>query len=132
MLLKILYRWIKDSILTTQIFKDNKLSEVQKAFWSAHQLAMSKHKDMRGMRWTPFVIRIALRIQMMTGSAGYDALRKICFLPSQRRLYDFTHFSEVSEGPQKAILDIIQNVMKDKYKEIHQQYFNLSVTNKLK
>lgn len=84
------------------------MSDLQKMFWGEQLKAISRQQNPRSVRWSPMMIKVALHFQMQS-PAAYDYLKEsgILKLPSQRRLYDFTHFTEAKDGIQDAILNIL-------------------------
>ncbi|KAK3917302.1 Transposable element P transposase [Frankliniella fusca] len=86
----------------------SKMTDAQKIFWESQKKAISS-EDRRGLRWHPLMIRIALFLQGQMTTEGYEFLREnFVQLPSQRRLYDYTHFIEAKEGCQVEILQDIK------------------------
>ncbi|KAK3925996.1 Transposable element P transposase [Frankliniella fusca] len=83
--------------------------------------ALSKRKNPRTIRWNPFVIKLALHLQMLSTSA-YEYMQHFIKLPSLRTLYDFTHVVKAKQGSHDFILE---DLMKQLPTETHQQYFNL-------
>ena len=68
----------------------------QRCFWE-EQLRYNRLSDKKGMRWHPLIIRWCLYIRSKSSKA-YDGLRQFLNLPSQRTLYDYSHFTEHSTG----------------------------------
>jgi DNA transposase THAP9 len=95
----------------TQIIDENTdtLTEFQQIFWEQQKKAASI-KNKRGMRWHPLMIRLALRIRMLSNTA-YEALKEsgAISLPSQRTLFDYTHHMQAVEGCQKQVIFKIVN-----------------------
>lgn len=109
-----------------KLFKDNErvMTPVQKLFWSEQLKCLSKQKNPRQMRWNPFVIRLALHLQMLSSTA-YDYVKNFINLPSKRTLYDYSHFTEAKEGPQDFIINDLAKQCEEKFKEKHEKYFSL-------
>ena len=109
-----------------KIFKrhHNKMTDEQRIFWSEQLKALGKQDNPRTMRWNPFVIRIALHLQMISRSA-YEYVGNFIKLPSQRRLYDYTHFVEAKEGPQEAIITNVKTKIENLNGPDHETYFNI-------
>lgn len=108
----------------------DKMTNVQKLFWGEQVKALSKQDNPRQMRWNPFVIKMALHLQMISSSA-FRFVKGFLPLPSERTLFDFTHFTEAKEDIQEAILEEVKKKMdKDKEKKgvefkREDDYFNL-------
>ncbi|KAK3921442.1 Transposable element P transposase [Frankliniella fusca] len=102
------------------------MSDLQKLVWGEQLKAISRQHNPRSVRWSPMMIKIALHIQMQSPSA-YEYLREsgILKLPSQRRLFDFTHFTEAKNGIQDDILNLLEEKINKMVKEEHEKYFNL-------
>ena len=111
-----------------KILKENvyKMSDIQKLFWREQLKSLARQENPTSMRWHPMMIKVALHIQMIS-PAAHNYLRKSGFLalPSERRLFDFTHFVQAKEGIKEAIL----NLLKDKKDKLtladHEKFFNL-------
>jgi len=71
---------------------NNKLTDIQKLFIE-QQIEASRRKSTAGMRWHPAMIRIALSLRM-TSAAAYEELRGILRLPSERQLFNYSHYIE--------------------------------------
>ena len=61
----------------------------ERLFW-AQQLKAAAQKNCKQMRWHPTVIRWSLYLKSKS-TTGYNALRKVIKLPSDRTLRDYTH-----------------------------------------
>ncbi|KAK3931797.1 Transposable element P transposase [Frankliniella fusca] len=109
-----------------QIFNDNQniVTPVQKLFWSEQLKCLAKQKNPKQIRWNPFIIRIALHLQMISSSA-YDYIGNFIQLPSKRTLYDYSHVFESREGPQEQIMLDLSESSKNTCTENHEKYFNL-------
>ncbi|KAJ1530235.1 hypothetical protein ONE63_005160 [Megalurothrips usitatus] len=103
-----------------------KMTAIEKLFWEQQSLALSKREKSKGMRWHPTMIRLALQLRMLS-PAAYDFMRDAGFLclPSQRRLFDYSQFTEAKEGVQQEILDLLMSEINAKCPEEYQKYFNL-------
>ncbi|XP_034246741.1 uncharacterized protein LOC117648354 [Thrips palmi] len=110
------------------VMKQNvtKMTPIQKLFWSEQMKAISKQSNPRTMRWNPMMIKIALHLQSLSPTA-YEYLREsgLLQLPSQRRLYDFSHFTQAKEGIQQAVIDLLSEKLEKVITEDYQRYFNL-------
>lgn len=92
------------------------------------QLKACSMKDRRSMKWHPMMIRLALRIRMISSSA-YNELCESGFLvmPSQRTLYDYSHAFEVTEGLCRPIINDVAetvNTFKHDYQRYHVLMFD--------
>ena len=101
-----------------------KTTDEQRIFWSEQCKALGKQDNPQTMRWNPFVIRVALHLQMVSRSA-YEYLGHFIKLPSQRRLYDYTHFIESKKGPQEKIIANVKKNIENVRGLHHETYFNL-------
>lgn len=100
------------------------LTPVEKLFWSQQLKALSvREKNPRCMRWHPFIIRLALTIQARAGSSGYKGLRTFLQLPSERTLYDYTHYVDAEPGIQHETLQRLSEQV-EKLTEGHEEYFS--------
>ena len=70
----------------------------RRLFWE-EQLKAASQKDPRQMRWHPLIIRWCLNLKLMS-SSSYHAFRTAGFikLPSERTLYDYSHFYQSKAG----------------------------------
>ncbi|KAK3932751.1 Transposable element P transposase [Frankliniella fusca] len=102
------------------------MSDLQKMFWGDQLKAILRQNNPRSVRWCPMMIKIALHIQMQSPSA-YKYLREsgILQLPSQRRLFDFTHFTEAKDGIQDTLLNLLEKKLEKKISATHERYFNV-------
>ena len=76
----------------------------QHIFWE-QQLKYNSLKDKRQMRWHPLVIRFALNLRYLSGTA-YQAVRQFGIkLPSERTLYDYTHWTNSHSGIQYEFVE---------------------------
>ena len=111
-----------------KVFQDNHhlMTPVQKLFWAEQMKALSTQNNPRQMRWNPFMIRLALHIQMISSSA-YEYMQLFLRLPSQRTLYDFTHYVDAKEGIQEVTMAEMQKKLYENYDlgERHSTFFNL-------
>ena len=88
------------------------MTEAQKIFWSEQLKALSKQNCRKSMRWSPFVIRLALHLQMVSQSA-YKYLQNFIQLPSERLLYDYTHYLEARVGAQEEIMKEVSSKIRN-------------------
>lgn len=83
-----------DSLKSTlmEYKNNNKLTEAQDIFIE-QQLKFAGLKSKRGMKWHPLLVRLALQLQSIGGSAVIDAINdsQVMSLPTVRTLYDYTH-----------------------------------------
>ncbi|KAK3933216.1 Transposable element P transposase [Frankliniella fusca] len=111
-----------------KILKDNlhKMTPVQKLFWNEQVKAIAKQNVPKGVRWSQMMIKIALHLRMLSPTT-YNFLQEtgLLQLPSSRRLYDFTHYAEVKEGVQDAILDRLKEKLDKLKSDEHENFFNL-------
>lgn len=76
----------------------------QRIFWE-QQLKYNQLKDKRQMRWHPLMIRFALNLKYLSGTA-YQAVRQFGLnLPSERTLYDYTHWTTAHSGIQYEFVE---------------------------
>ena len=78
-------------------------SSFQRCFWE-EQLRYNRLNNKSGMRWHPLIIRWCLYIRSKSSKA-YDGLRHFLNLPSQRTLYDYTHYTEHGTGFQENVTE---------------------------
>ncbi|KAK3910767.1 Transposable element P transposase [Frankliniella fusca] len=109
-----------------KLFRENEkiMTPVQKLFWTEQLKSLSKQKNPQQMRWNPFVIRLALHLQMLSSSA-YDYFQNFLNLPSKRILYDYSHYTEAKEGPQDVVMQMLSTKCREKCKEKSDKYFYL-------
>lgn len=70
------------------------------------------------------MIRLALSLRMIS-PACYDFLRGFLELPSKRRLYDYSQFTNPHEVLQEDILEILHDNIKKKCAQDCEKYFSL-------
>ena len=75
----------------------------QRCFWE-QQLRYNRLNSKSGMRWHPLIIRWCLYIRSKSSKA-YDGLRQFLNLPSQRTLYDYSHYTEHGTGFQEKVTE---------------------------
>ena len=75
----------------------------QCCFWE-QQLRYNRLNSKSGMRWHPLIIRWCLYIRSKSSKA-YDGLRQFLNLPSQRTLYDYSHYTEHGTGFQEKVTE---------------------------
>lgn len=87
-----------------------------------HALSLS---DRHSMKWHPMMIRLALRIKMIS-SAAYNELASSGFvvLPSERTLYDYSHVMDLKDGIHKPIISEVAKQVGE-LKEDYQRYHTL-------
>lgn len=73
------------------------------------------------------MIRFALHLKMVCTNTGYKSLRSFLELPSERRLFDYSHVYEVKEGCHNEIIqDVGKEVaaMEKGYQQYHTLFFD--------
>ena len=85
----------------------------QRIFWEQQQQYNSL-KSKRQMRWHPLVVRFALNLKYLSGCA-YRAICKsgIITLPSERTLFDYTHWAKVHTGVQLEFIEKYQSLLQE-------------------
>ena len=92
---------VEDSALEFEkAFPENSF---QRCFWE-EQMRYNRLNSKCGMRWHPLIIRWCLYIRSKSSKA-YDGLRHFLNLPSQRTLYDYTHYTEHGTGFQEKVTE---------------------------
>ena len=91
-----------DMIKIMDSCKPTSFTEAQSLFWQ-QQLEYNQAKNKRTMRWHPMIIKWCLYLHSRS-SKSYENIRKAGFinLPSQRTLYDYSHYlpSDLGFQPQ--------------------------------
>lgn len=84
----------------------------KRMFWEQHASAAS-HKDARGYRWHPAMIKWCLYLRHLSGKA-YEMLRRsgVIVLPSQRTLRDYTHYIPSTIGYSYEVDQMLYDTMK--------------------
>ena len=115
----------------SKIIKDNvnKMSHIQQMFWGEQVKALSRQDNPRSMRWSPMMIKIALHLQISPSASRYLKEFGILALPSERTLFDFTHFVDAKEGVQDAIIDLLKGKLDKEKLEYHEEYYNFLLMN---
>ena len=105
----------------TELLRSNELTSAQELFLH-QQVKACNVKKKCGMRWHPTMIRLALSLHF-TSPAAYDLLREsgMIKLPSQRTLYDYTHFKPIEEGIDHHIISSVAERVK-KLGKVDQKY----------
>ena len=90
-------------IVEEQFFENS----AQKIFWQQQETY-----NKLTMRWHPLVLRFALNLKYMSTSA-YRAMREsgIINLPSERTLYDYTHWSSPHSGVQPEYIQELHSLL---------------------
>lgn len=116
---------LKDELSSILRLNQHKMTPLQKLFWESQMKVLSLN-DKRGMRWHPMLIRLALHLHSLSASA-YEFVNETEFitLPSSRRLYDYSHFVQATEGCQQEITDQILKRIKKCGTEDHLSFVNL-------
>ena len=89
------------------------LNSPQRIFWD-QQKRFNSLKDKRQMRWHPLVIRFALNLKYLSGTA-YRAVRQsgMINLPSERTLSDYTHWATPHSGVQLEFIEQFQSLLQE-------------------
>ena len=89
------------------------LNSPQRVFWD-QQKRYNSLKDKRQMRWHPLVIRFALNLKYLSGTA-YRAVRQsgMINLPSERTLSDYTHWATPHSGVQLEFIEQFQSLLQE-------------------
>ena len=89
------------------------LNSPQRIFWD-QQKRYNSLKDKRQMRWHPLVIRFALNLKYLSGTA-YKAVRQsgMIHLPSERTLSDYTHWATPHIGVQLEFIERFQSLLQE-------------------
>ena len=89
------------------------LNSPQRIFWD-QQKRFNSLKDKRQMRWHPLVIRFALNLKYLSGTA-YRAVRQsgMINLPSERTLSDYTHWATPHSGVQLEFIEQFQCLLQE-------------------
>ena len=85
----------------------------QRLLWD-QQKRFNSLRDKRQMRWHPLVIRFALNLKYLSGSA-YRAVREsgMLSLPSERTLSDYTHWVKPHSGVQLELIERFQSLLQE-------------------
>ena len=83
----------------------------QRVFWD-QQRKYNNLKDKRQMRWHPLMVRFALNLKYLSGSA-YRAVRQsgVIALPSDRTLSDYTHWMTPHNGIQLEFVEQLLSLL---------------------
>ena len=83
----------------------------QRVFWD-QQRKYNNLKDKRQMRWHPLMVRFALNLKYLSGSA-YRAVRQsgVIALPSDRTLSDYTHWMTPRNGVQLEFVEQLLSLL---------------------
>ena len=89
------------------------LNSPQRIFWD-QQKHYNSAKDKRQMRWHPLVVRFALNLKYLSGTA-YRAVRQsgMIHLPSERTLSDYTHWATPHNGVQLEFIERFQSLLQE-------------------
>ena len=89
------------------------LNSSQRIFWD-QQKRFNSLRDKRQMRWHPLVIRFALNLKYLSGTA-YRAVRQsgMINLPSERTLSDYTHWAAPHSGIQLEFIERFQSLLQE-------------------
>ena len=109
--------------LVEERFSEN---SAQRIFWQQQEV-YNKLQNKRSMRWHPLVLRFALNLKYMSTSA-YRAVREsgIINLPSERTLYDYTHWSSPHSGVQLEYIQELHGLLSESLPP-HQHHCALSM-----
>lgn len=109
-----------------QIMNENtsKMSALEKIFWEQQSKAIQKRGKSKSMLWHPAMIRLALHLRSLS-PAAYDFVRGIGIisLPCQRRLFDYSQFTDVKEGISKDLQEELKKIIEEKCLDEASQYF---------
>jgi DNA transposase THAP9 len=75
----------------------------QRIFWK-QQIQYNKLKKKSSMRWHPTMIRWCLFMKSKS-AAACDGMRSYLSLPSERTLYDYSHYIENGLGPKPRVME---------------------------
>ena len=103
--------------MTDKVYNDNPPGSFRRLFWEEQMKALQQ-KDKRQIRWHEAVIKWCLHLKYLSSSA-YHALRSsgIIQLPSERTLYDYSHWIESGVGFMKKVDEQLKaeaNIQEDK------------------
>ena len=89
------------------------LNSPQRIFWD-QQKRYNSLKNKQQMRWHPLVIRFALNLKYLSGTA-YRAVRQsgMINLPSERTLSDYTHWTTPHTGVQLEFIERFQSLLEE-------------------
>ena len=79
----------------------------QRIFWE-QQRAYNNLSNKCSMRWHPLMIRFALNLKYLSGTA-YRSVRNFLALPTQRTLCDYTHVMSVDVGISSSVMKRLKN-----------------------
>ena len=104
----------------------DKMSPTQHKFWEQQLEALSKQDNPRSMRWHPMMIKLALHLQS-AAPAAIAILNEsgVIKLPSERLLFDFTHFTEAKVGIQEVVIGRVKEKLDKLNPKEDEKYFNL-------
>ncbi|KAK3924845.1 Transposable element P transposase [Frankliniella fusca] len=115
----------RDGLYNILVANEHRMTDVQKVFYLSQKDALCA-KDKRGLRWHPMMIRIALKLHSISpGAVEFLRDSQIMYLPSDRRLYDYSHFIDPQEGVQGEIIQQVLEKIKSHGSEEHYCYVNL-------
>jgi len=102
---------IEDLLLSTntEVVKKYSKDDFQRIFWE-QQMSYNQHKNKKGMRWHPLIIRFALNLRYLS-SAAYKAVGSFLALPSKRTLQDYTHIIKFQAGTSSEIINRLKKDM---------------------
>lgn len=115
---------LSDDFVDVMTNNKDKMTQVELLFWEQQSLALSKRGKEKTMRWHPFMIRLALHLRMLSKSA-FDFMSGILCLPSERRLLDYSQFTEAQEGVQQDLLELLKNDIEKNCANGYEKYFSL-------
>jgi len=116
---------LSDELSSILRSNQHKMTPLQVTFWKDQMKALALDNK-RGMRWHPMVIRLALHLHSLS-DAAYQLFNEcqVFTLPSSRRLYDYSHFTEATEGCQAELIEHIKEKINKCGEEDHYSYVNL-------
>lgn len=97
----------------------------QRIFWE-QQLQYNKLKNKSEMRWHPSMIRWCLYLKSKSTKA-YEGVRSYLSLPSNRTLFDYSHYTEHKLGVNPKVIEQLMNTARkmDCYKTEHRSFVGL-------
>ena len=111
--------------LTNTVHQQFPMESPQRIFWDQQQKYNSL-KDKRQMRWHPLIIRFALNLKYSSTSA-YHAVQQsgLISLPSERTLFDYTHWMTPHSGVQ---LDFVEEFHRRVDREVPSGHFHCALS----
>lgn len=101
------------------------MTPLQAIFWQSQMDALTA-ADKRGFRWHPCLIKLALHLHHLSATTKDFLGEHLLALPSNRILFDYSHFIEAKEGCQQEIIEDVVKKIKKCGSEDHYTHINLS------